>query len=253
MNENNIDFNKCLIVIKCLNEYFKENNNIALVDYPNDIIYCSNEYFIYMFYSCLLDYGMRSKLYHNNLINTYRKYKNIFNPKYVISMEEEDLRNIIVNNIHPRYPNIAVKKWVRLSNYLSKYTSILNVLEEFNNFNELMDFINNIKCFGQKTGGLLIRIISDSKICKFNEFIKSIPIDRHDIEISYLTGIISDFKINEKEIKGLSNTYVNASLQLNLNPSEIDKYLWDIGSSFCNKRKCLDCPLNKICSRGMKQ
>ncbi len=37
-----------------------------------------------MFYSCLLDYGMRSKIYHKNLVDTYEKYPNIFDPNYAI-------------------------------------------------------------------------------------------------------------------------------------------------------------------------
>ena len=30
--------------------------------------------------------------------------------------------------------------------------------------------------------------------------------------------------------------------------STIDKYLWGVGNSFCNKRKCSECPLKEICS-----
>lgn len=52
---------------------------------------------------------MRSKIYHKNLIDTYIKYPNIFNPNYVIETSEEKLKDIIVDNIHSRYPNIVIK------------------------------------------------------------------------------------------------------------------------------------------------
>lgn len=243
----NIDNNRCKEVVVKLNNHFVDKFNLANVEFPQIINYGTNEYYIYMFYSCLLDYGMRSKVYHKNLINAYEKYPNIFSPSYVSTMSETELHNIIVNNIHPRYPNVATKKWITLSNELIKYVSVLDYLKNISSFDELNEFVKNIKGFGQKTGGLLMRIICDSQICSFHENIKSIPIDRHDIEISYLTGIINVDNISNNEIIELSDTYVNVGKGLNISPSNIDKYLWEIGNSYCNKKYCKDCPLNNIC------
>lgn len=106
----NVDYVKWKEVVEKLNNHFENKVELANVDYPSNINYRTNEYYLYMFYSCLLDYGMRSKIYHKNLIDTYIKYPNIFNPNYVIETSEEKLKDIIVNNIHPRYPNIAIKK-----------------------------------------------------------------------------------------------------------------------------------------------
>lgn len=244
-----IDFKKCKSVTKILNDYFLCNENLSTIEYPKSIEYKSNEYFIYIFYSCLLDYGMNSKLYHKNLSNTYDKYSYIFIPNKVSDISPDELKNIIIQNIHPRYPNIALKKWIKLSNELEKYNNIVDTLSKINNFQELTNFINSLDSYGQKTGGLLIRIIVDSNICNFNEKVEFIPIDRHDMEISYLTGIIDSEKLNHKEIKLLSNAYVKVGNELKINPSDIDKYLWEIGVSFCNKKKCADCPLNNYCSK----
>lgn len=65
---------------------------------------------------------MRSQNYHNNLINTYHIYPQIFKPKYVIenfTTNKEELLIIMKNNIHPRYPNVAIDKWINLSVELS--------------------------------------------------------------------------------------------------------------------------------------
>lgn len=245
----NVDYVKCKEVVEKLNNHFENKVELASVDYPSNINYGTNEYYLYMFYSCLLDYGMRSKIYHKNLIDTYIKYPNIFNPNYVVEASEEKLKDIIVNNIHPRYPNIATKKWITLSNELNKYNSILDYLKSINSFEELSKFIKNTKSYGQKTGGLLMRIICDSKICNFKEDIKSIPIDRHDIEISYLTGIVNTTNISNKDIIELSDTYVKVGKELNINPSNVDKYLWEVGNSYCNKKSCEECPLNNICGK----
>ncbi len=244
-----VNYNRCKKVVECLNQYFKNNASLANIEYPSNIFYKSNEYYLYMFYSCLLDYGMRSKIYHKNLAKTYEEYPEIFSPRNVLNMDENILKDIMVNYIHPRYPNIAIKKWVGLSQKLTEYEPILNFLKRINSFEKLDLFIKRIKCYGQKTGGLLIRIICDSKICNFKENMESIPIDRHDIEISYLTGIINRKKISEKKIKLLSDAYVKTGKELGINPSDIDKYLWEIGNSFCNKKECKDCPLRSYCTK----
>lgn len=222
----NINYNRCKEIVEKLNNHFANKEGLANVEFPGDINYCTNEYFIYMFYSCLLDYGMRSKIYHKNLINTYEKYPSIFSPKYVSQMEENELHNIIVNNIHPRYPNVAIKKWINLSKELLKYDNILNHLKTIKNIDDLSQFMRSIKGYGQKTGGLLIRVISDSNICNFKEKVNSIPIDRHDIEISYLTNIINENSLSNSEIIKLSDSYIKVGKELNINPSDIDKYLW---------------------------
>ena len=95
----------------------------------------------------------------------------------------------------------------------------------------------------------MIRIICDSKICNFEENLNSVPIDRHDIEISYLTNIIDTNKVSNNKIKELSDTYVSIGKKLNINPSNIDKYLWQIGNSYCNRKLCDECPLNNICKK----
>ncbi len=250
MIEEYIDYNQCSKLVITLNKFYKNKLEIASVEYPENLEHKSDNYFLYMFYSCLLDYGMRSKIYHKNLIDTYKKYPDIFNPNYVINMKEETLRNIIINHVHPRYPNVATKKWLELSKELEQYDSILDYLKSINSFEELEYFIRNIKGYGQKTGGLLIRIICDAKVCNFKKIIDSIPIDRHDIEISYLTGVINEKKVGEKDIKNLSDTYVKISKELDINPSDIDKYLWDVGNSFCNKKECDECPLKNLCKKG---
>lgn len=249
VEEKLIDYEKCLQVVNALNQYYKNRKDVASVEYPPSITYCSKEYFLYMFYSCLLDYGMRSKLYHQNLIKTYEAHSEIFNPILVSEMQEEELKSVIVNSIHPRYPNVAVKKWMNLSIVLSSYPNILETLKAITSFDELNQLIKSIKGYGQKTGGLLIRIITDSSVCNFKEKVESIPIDRHDMEISRLVGIINSQKITNKEIKLLSFAYVQAGKQLHINPSDIDKYLWEIGNSFCNKKDCKKCPVYSFCVR----
>lgn len=237
--------------------YFKETSKTinANVEIPNDIIPGTNNHIVYLFYSCLLDYGMRSKNYHQNLINTYKNHKEIFNPKFVIANylnNELELFAIIKDNIHPRYPNVALKKWLVLSKFLNDNfpkESLKEKITSLKSYKELYNFIKNINGYGQKTGGLLLRLIYESGICHFNDDIDNIPIDRHDIEISYLNGIIKKENLNSKEIEQLGKTWIKVAHQNNIKASDIDKYLWIIGNSLCSKKECNNCPINKNCQK----
>lgn len=249
------DLEKAIYCTKKLKDYFSGVEQDANVEVPKSLKIGSNNYIIYIFYSCLLDYGMRSKVYHNNLINTYNNYPNLFDPKYIVDKyknNEDELYKIIKENIHPRYPSVALKKWLELSNYLNNHYSdktLKNKITTLKSYKELYDFIINIKGYGQKTGGLLLRLISESGICDFNDKIKNIPIDRHDIEISYLNGVVKKTKLTNKEIDKLGIIWIEAASKNNIEASDIDKYLWSIGNNLCTKKQCTNCPLNTNCKK----
>lgn len=161
-------------LVQKMHEYYsnEDSNTLATVDFPKKLEYKSNEWLIYIFYSWLLDYGMRSQNYHNNLINTYHLYPQIFNPKYVkenYTTNKDELLSIMKNNIHPRYPNVALDKWLNLS---------------------------------------IEWLVYEVNVCKFNDKLGYIPLDRHDIEISYLNNIIDDRKLNNNQIEELSSLYI---------------------------------------------
>lgn len=200
-------------LVQKMHEYYsnEDSNTLATVDFPKKLEYKSNEWLIYIFYSCLLDYGMRSQNYHNNLINTYHLYPQIFNPKYVkenYTTNKDELLSIMKNNIHPRYPNVALDKWLNLS---------------------------------------IEWLIYEANVCKFNDKLGYIPLDRYDIEISYLNNIIDDRKLNNNQIEELSRLYIKNGEKLGIDANLIDKYLWNIGNDFCNKKKCTKRPLYDDC------
>lgn len=243
--KNNVVFNldKAVSAVRILNNYFKSNESIAIVPYPDIVEYGSQEYFVYIFYSCLLDYGMKSNLYHKNLINTYLEYPIIFNPEYILS-HEHLLDDILRNSVHVRYRSVSKTKWLKLSEFLSHESNLKEKLYSFNTYEELCNYIDSTKSYGQKTGGLLKRLITDL-IGKYQ--VLDIPIDRHDIEISYLIDVVSEYDLSSSQIKCVSDLWVEASFKEHVNPSLVDQYLWSVGVNFCTKKDCKNCPLNIIC------
>ena len=122
-------------LVQKMHEYYsnKDSSTLATVDFPNEIEYKSNEWLIYIFYSCLLDYGMRSQNYHNNLINTYHIYPQMFDPKYVIAnftTNKDELLSIMKNNIHPRNHKIYICKFNTLYFDYENFTN--EFIKEYN-------------------------------------------------------------------------------------------------------------------------
>lgn len=247
------DIEKAKLCASKMKDYFDSNEEVANVEIPTSIKMGSNDHILYIFYSCLLDYGMRSKTYHTNLIKTYENYKNIFNPSYVVKTfkdNEINLFNIIKENIHPRYPNIALKKWLELSEFLNTNypdDKLKKKIFSFKSYKQLYNFITSIKGYGKKTGGLLLRLIFESGICNFNDDLQDIPIDRHDIEISYLNKVIDKINLNNDDLKKLGTIWIKAGKTNNISADDIDRYLWSIGTNLCLKKKCNECPLKNEC------
>lgn len=249
------NFDRALYCTKRMKEYFETVEESAIVPIPDNIKINSLEHITYLFFSCLLDYGMRSKIYHDNLLKTYRDYVEIFKPQYVVENylnDEQKLLEIIKDNIHPRYPNIALKKWLELSKFInSNYPGkeLLVKIKGLSSYKELYDFITSINGYGQKTGGLLLRLIYESNFCDFGDEITDIPIDRHDVEISYLNGIVSKKDLSSKELKDLGTIWIAAAKKCGVSACYIDKYLWSIGNRLCLKKKCLECPIHDNCKK----
>ncbi|MDE6292952.1 MAG: hypothetical protein K2L98_04650, partial [Bacilli bacterium] len=140
---------------------------------------------------------------------------------------------------------------IKLSSELVKYEDLKSHISKMN-LEELEKFIKSIGGFGQKTGGLLIRLIVEAKIINYKSDLNFIPIDRHDIEISYLNGIVEKCDLNEQEIRTLSDSLIKCGHDLGIDAGTVDKYLWNVGNAFCNKLDCLNCPLMKNCRTKRK-
>lgn len=164
--------------------------------------------------------------------------------------DSEKLYQIIKENIHPRFPNVALKKWITLSKTLFNLgENISSYISKFSSYSELYSFIQSIPGYGQKTGGLLLRFIYDTDGIVLDDEISHIPIDRRDIEISFRNEIIPKMDLNQTEIEWVSRIWIEASKKVGVSPSKVDQYLWVVGTTFCTKKNCLFCPLKSTCRK----
>ncbi len=259
--EENLSLKNAETCLNILHNYFSDKNieGQAQVVLPKSIIPNSKVHYQYLFYSCLLNYGMKSTSLHKNMIYLYEQYPNVFSPGYVVekySKDYTDLADVLRSYVHVRYPNECAKRWIGLSEVLHlKYND--NPKEMFRDkstYNDYKKSISQIKGLGQKTGGLLLRILIDNNMLSPIDGITEIPIDRHDIDLCIWLNVISNFTADEirkntKIIKALSDVWVQAANNLSISPSLADQYLWIIGSEFCASKKCIHCPVFDLCNR----
>lgn len=254
-------FHNAEIALKTLQFYFADKSiqGQAQVVVPKSISLNSAAHYRYLFYSCLLDYGTKSKVLHKNLLQLYEQHPDLFLPTYIIETYSNDytsLADLLRSYTHVRYPNECAKRWIDLSMLLhTKWQD--NPWEMFkgkSTYHEFKEAISQVKGLGQKTGGFLLRMLIDNKMLISSDGIAEIPIDRHDVDLSIWLGVISGFTADEikkskKIIKLLSDTWVQAANSLSMSPSLADRYLWIIGSEFCACKNCAQCPINQLCNR----
>ena len=253
---------KSRIAVKRLHNSFSTADSLhkATISLPEGLEWGSREHFLYLFYGCLLDYGMKSSFYHKNLKKAYKEKPELFEPVYIVETFQrhvQDLAVFLKNFVRIRFPNEGARRWLSLSEILlKKYNGDpRNIFKPLMGFNDIRKAIFSIKGFGQKTGGLLIRILYENNLIKVQDSITHIPIDRHDIEISINLGVLEGNCGEHHEnnlIEQLSSTWVKASQTENVDPCETDRNLWLLGSLLCSKKKCSQCPLNDMCKQSSK-
>lgn len=253
----NIENAKRSLII--MNNFFLKNKDLKMsnIILPSSIKRGSMEHCKYLFYSCMLNYGIKSKVLHENLQLLYEENPCLFNPKYVLDIYKNNkckLADLLRSKIHVRYPNQSAKNWINLSKIiLSKYNGNLDeIFKNKQTYSEYQSAIFELDGFGQKTGGLLLRMLIDEGFVKPIDGIAEIPIDRHDINLCIWLDVINgltaeEIKKNQKIIGELSKIWVNVSNEFKISPSTTDQYLWIIGSKFCSKYQCNTCPLNSLC------
>lgn len=227
---------------------------------PSTITYNSAQHYCYLFYSCLLNYGMKSSLLHSSLRAFYDLYPEMFSPKYIVNEFKTNNNNLAVllkTYVHVRYPNECAKRWISLSISLHNnyHDNPKEMFTDLSTYEQFKDAVMKVKGFGQKTGGLLLRILIDNRMVLPIDGIAEIPIDRHDIDLSVWLKVIVDYtaeeiKKNSKLIKLLSDTWVQAANNIQISPSLADQYLWIIGSEYCTTMTCQSCPLYNLCFRA---
>ena len=221
------DTSRPRVVIRRLREFFSTADSLtATLTPPKELEWGSKEHFLYLFYGCLLDYGMKSSFYHKNLKKAYKQKPDLFDPQYIVETFQrniQDLADVLKDLVRVRFPNEGARRWLSLSaTLLEKYNGDpRDMFTPLMSFNDAKNVILSIKGFGQKTGGLLIRILYENDLITVQGNLNHIPIDRHDVEISIMVGVVDNDGVRTDSttvIEQLSSIWVEASLAEDVDP-----------------------------------
>jgi hypothetical protein len=122
----------------------------------------------------------------------------------------------------------------------------------------LIKEIQEFRSYGPKIGGMLLRAVVGlgfANVTGVEEVL--VPVDIHDSRISFLTGIL---RLDGENKRGKIDYYsyvpvvqkilLDGCNSLGLKWLDVDRALWLIGSRGCVNRRCVQCPLQDICSIG---
>ena len=97
-----------------MHNYFSKmgTTSKAEVILPERIERGSIEHYKYLFYNCMLNYGMKSSVLHENLMKLYQSNPLLFSPEYICNTYAGNygaLADILRSFVHVRYHNQCAK------------------------------------------------------------------------------------------------------------------------------------------------
>ena len=196
----------------------------------------------YLFFSTVLNWGVRSSTLLRKYYELYKVYGNkIIDPCYLAN-RKSFVRKLIYNLGLP-HKDKRIEQYLSAAVYIcEKYNGkLLNMLENVNSYIELYNSLKLMnRSFIKKTLDLFIRLLIDYNYVP-HQWSKDllIPIDRNDLKLLRCFKIVNKGSYNHRLIYTIQKHIQSICNELGINPSIIDKTLWVLGSKLC--KDCTEC------------
>lgn len=187
----------------------------------------------FIFYITGLDYATKSQPLYERANKLFTKDKKLFDPKHIAKLSDEDIYTYIINFLKPRYPNEAVKRFgINSKLLIDKYKSNpKNIFTSSQTAKEAIEKVRDFRGYGPKIGNFFARTIINYFSITYSDIDDIlIPVDRHDVKISYLMGFIDNPKMSKKNIDKVKNIFNLACKETKTSWLIFDKALWIMGS-----------------------
>jgi len=248
---------KKIIVNNIMNAYIKDSgvfeykSNLLEYQIPNGVVYASKEHAMFYFFLIFNDHGTKSTRLYENFKKLFGENSNYFNPKKIANLEDELKEKIAQLGV--RYANNSFKYWVyNAQKIVDEFDGdIYKLFTNYKDATQLYKKIKEFKGYGDKTTGLLLRVIDGVEFTKLENFEQvPLPVDTHDSKIAINCNMIEKFDYNKADRKTLQNVsymWQDLSNSIGINWEELDKALWILGSVGCVQKECGQCPINMYC------
>ena len=195
---------------------------------------------LFLFYVVQLDYATKSQKLYEGATKLLEDIPNFFNPNVILNYTDEELLNICVKYLKPRYPNEACNRYkINSKKLLGEYNgNPLEILSKSKTAKEALKRILEFRGYGNKTGNLFLRTL----ISVFNPIFEDIqdvlpPVDIHDVRIAYLLGFTKSDEMTKKNIGTVKKIWNEACKKASVNWITFDRALWLLGSQGQPKTK----------------
>jgi len=190
--------------------------------------------------------------------DNYNEMKELYNPSYVLRTYANNLENLAIllkKKLGVRYPLEAAKRWYALALFLHNYNDDPLEIFKRNDYDveRILNEIKKVRGFGVKSKYLFLRLFKElGFVSNYKNYEKiEMPVDINDIHVSMRTGVIRVVgnvgKADKRLIKIIQQVWKKTCIKLGVDIFEIDRKLWFIGSVYCSRRLCKECPLSVEC------
>jgi len=194
---------------------------------------------LFIFYVLQLDYATKSQVLYKRANDLFAKKSEFFTPEIILGLSDKELRDILKKYLKPRYINEAVKRYqINSTKLLSEFDGDPRNIFKVRSAKEVLKFTYEFRGFGPKIGNFFIRTMVNVFLYKYEDIdIVSLPVDVHDVKITYLLGYLDSSVMSRKNIVITKNTWMQACKKAKESWLIFDKALWLLGSEGKPKSK----------------
>ena len=187
----------------------------------------------FLFYVTQLDYATRSQRLYEGARRLFESDKRYFNPQYLITLSDKELRVLMSESLKPRYINEAVQRWQANSKLLvEEYKGDPRaIFERSGSAKDALDKVWEFRGFGPKIGNFFVRTMVNTFKYEFEDVEEILPpVDTWDVKIAYLLGYLGSPDMSSRNVKEAQKLWSIACREAGVSWLTFDKALWILGS-----------------------
>jgi len=260
-----IDEEKAVKIAKILHEQFEKRKGIfsdySMPEYiyPRNLVPGSKEHALYFTYIISIDYMTDAEKLWKKARGAYELYPERFTPKKILQSSNNTVKTF-VRRLGARFAPEAAKTWKKISKILlEKYDGDpRNITPQPLTVSEIKAKLQEFPYLrGNKLSNFYIRAMGETGLFKVKNLHElDIPVDKQVARFTFYTGVVKikaqkyQGCVNDDPIKSLiEEAWRKAAKKLGIPPWKLDEPIWTIGSKLCTKRKCKQCPVEKLCNK----
>lgn len=187
----------------------------------------------FLFWVIQMDYATKSQRLYQNALQLWNEDRDWYDAMKIFNCSNTKLKEIIKSKFKPRYANEITKRFKYNSELLIRdYDGYaINLVKSALSAEDLLNKIRYFRGFGPKLGNFLFRTFISVLNPKYKDLEDILmPVDIHDVRLSYRWGFINNSEMSSKNIKKVKHIWNIACKKAEVSWIVFDRALWLLGS-----------------------